>query len=85
MKDVHSCSYFCTRPACVLFQRNMLRDGLMQAEPVAWKGLTVEDMHEFKELGQYAGNVAIMVEATLRERNAPQQAEPTADFFKGLK
>ena len=24
--DIHSCSYFCTRPACVLEQRDKLRD-----------------------------------------------------------
>jgi hypothetical protein len=24
--DIHSCSYYCTRPACVLAQRNELRD-----------------------------------------------------------
>ena len=24
--DIHSCSYFCTRPACVLAQRDELRD-----------------------------------------------------------
>jgi hypothetical protein len=35
MSDIHSCSYFCTRPACVLQQRDELRDKLVQAEPVA--------------------------------------------------
>ena len=25
MSDIHSCSYFCERPACVLQQRNELR------------------------------------------------------------
>jgi hypothetical protein len=35
MTDIHSCSYYCTRPACVLAQRDELRDKL-QAEPVAW-------------------------------------------------
>jgi hypothetical protein len=36
MSDIHSCSYYCTRPACVLQQRNELRDKLHahQAEPV---------------------------------------------------
>jgi hypothetical protein len=36
MSDIHSCSYYCTRPACVLRQRDDLRDKLEQAEPVAW-------------------------------------------------
>jgi hypothetical protein len=36
MTDIHSCSYYCTRPACVLAQRDELRDRLeQQAEPVA--------------------------------------------------
>jgi len=26
--DIHSCSYFCMRPGCVLTQRNELRDML---------------------------------------------------------
>lgn len=36
MSDIHSCSYYCTRPECVLQQRDELRDKLMkqQAEPV---------------------------------------------------
>jgi hypothetical protein len=33
MSDIHSCSYYCTRPACVLRQRDELRDRLEQAEP----------------------------------------------------
>ena len=34
MSDIHSCSYYCTRPACVLQQRDDLRDKLeQQAEP----------------------------------------------------
>lgn len=44
MGDIHSCSYFCERPACVLAQRNELRAALAehdaqpaaQQEPVAW-------------------------------------------------
>jgi hypothetical protein len=31
MSDVHSCSYYCTRPACVLAQRDELRDRVAQA------------------------------------------------------
>jgi hypothetical protein len=30
MKDIHSCSYYCNRPECVLAQRNELRDKLAQ-------------------------------------------------------
>jgi hypothetical protein len=35
--DIHSCSYYCTRPACVLAQRNEMRDAAPpapSAEPV---------------------------------------------------
>jgi hypothetical protein len=40
MSDIHSCSYYCTRPACVLAQRDELRDRLaQQAEPVADDGV----------------------------------------------
>jgi hypothetical protein len=35
MSDIHSCSYFCICPACVLRQRDELRGKLLvQAEPV---------------------------------------------------
>lgn len=30
MTDIHSCSYYCNRPECVLAQRNELRDKLAQ-------------------------------------------------------
>jgi hypothetical protein len=33
MSDIHSCSYYCTRPACVLQQRDELRGKLEQAAP----------------------------------------------------
>jgi hypothetical protein len=33
-EDIHSCSYYCTRPECVLRQRNKFRDKLL-AEPVS--------------------------------------------------
>jgi len=37
MSDIHSCSYYCTRPECVLAQRDELRNRLeKQAEPVGW-------------------------------------------------
>ena len=37
--DIHSCSYFCTRPGCVLAQRDEMRAELArlrEQEPVAW-------------------------------------------------
>jgi hypothetical protein len=35
MSEIHSCSYYCIRPACVLRRRDELRDKLEQAEPDA--------------------------------------------------
>ena len=64
MTDIHSCSYYCTRPACVLEQRNELRDEMLarlesridthqkQAEPVA---LTVAEIEQMK--GQWSFEV----------------------------
>ena len=39
MSDVHTCSYYCDRPACIKAQRDDLRDrqaALQSGEPVAW-------------------------------------------------
>lgn len=33
--DIHSCSYFCTRPACVLAQRDELRDNALESVQMA--------------------------------------------------
>jgi hypothetical protein len=32
MSDIHSCSYYCTRPACVLAQRDELRDKMLETQ-----------------------------------------------------
>jgi hypothetical protein len=40
MDDIHSCSYFCDRPACVKAQRDKLREILYERE---WQGLTDEE------------------------------------------
>lgn len=32
MTDIHSCSYYCDRPACIKAQRNELRDKMAQPE-----------------------------------------------------
>ena len=43
MSDIHSCSYFCTRPACVLAQRDEMRDKLMkQGEAVVLTDEAIE-------------------------------------------
>ena len=47
MTDIHSCSYYCTRPACVLSQRNEFRDKLFkqQAEPEPLTVAEIEQMN----------------------------------------
>jgi len=40
MSDIHSCSYYCTRPACVLAQRDELRDRFLQRGQRVDKWLT---------------------------------------------
>jgi hypothetical protein len=32
MTDIHSCSYYCIRPACVLAQRDELRDKMLETQ-----------------------------------------------------
>ena len=41
MSDIHSCSYYCSRPACVLAQRDELRDAIeaLRAELAAARAL----------------------------------------------
>jgi hypothetical protein len=41
--SIHTCSYFCDRPECVLAQRDELRQKLEQAEK-QWVGLTDEEV-----------------------------------------
>ena len=55
--DIHSCGYYCDRPACIKAQRNELRDKLFgeqwvktysggkpnYTEPKEWVGLTEEE------------------------------------------
>ena len=34
MTDIHSCGYYCDRPACIVAQRNELRDKLFEGQAV---------------------------------------------------
>jgi hypothetical protein len=40
MDEIHSCSYYCDRPACVLAQRDELRGRLLQQSERVDKWLT---------------------------------------------
>ena len=46
MDDIHSCSYFCDRPACVKAQRDKLREILYERE---WVGLTNREIQEIAD------------------------------------
>lgn len=35
-RNLHTCSYHCTRPECILAQRNELRDRLARQKPRLW-------------------------------------------------
>jgi hypothetical protein len=64
--SIHTCSYYCDRPGCVLAQRDELRQKLEQAEK-QWVGLTNEEKHkswvmDFEDAFQY-------IEAKLKEKN----------------
>ena len=40
--DIHSCGYYCDRPACIEVQRNQLRNKLLEKKE--WVGLTDEEI-----------------------------------------
>jgi hypothetical protein len=40
--DIHSCGYYCDRHACIVAQRNELRDKLFAKE---WVGLTDDEIY----------------------------------------
>jgi len=76
MDDIHSCGYHCTRPACVLRQRNDLRGKLLaeqlSTEPIATVYRDADrqqiEFHTYVPEGE-----TIRLYAT-----PPQQAEPDA-------
>jgi hypothetical protein len=64
--DIHSCGYYCNRPACIEAQRNELRDKLLAKK---WVGLTDEEMKEiWDERGWYV-TLFQKIEAKLKEKN----------------
>jgi len=68
--DIHSCGYYCHRPACIEVQRNELRDKLLAKE---WVGLTNEELEFYtEELGQgeLGRGVLRAVDDFLKEKNA---------------
>ena len=65
--DIHSCGYYCNRPACIEAQRNELRDKLLAKE---WVGLMDAEIGEIFRAG-WSNNMdfARALEAKLREKN----------------
>jgi len=57
--DIHSCGYYCDRHACILAQRNELRDKVFTKE---WVGLTE------KETIDLALNAFALPEVSLEQR-----------------
>jgi len=78
--DIHSCGYYCDRHACIVAQRNELRDKLFEGQAVKtysggkpiekeWVGLTDEEMKEiWDERGWYV-TLFQKIEAKLKEKN----------------
>ena len=65
--DIHSCGYYCNRPACIEAQRNELRDKLLAKE---WVGLSDTEIGEIFRAG-WSNNMdfARALEARLKEKN----------------
>jgi len=69
MSDIHSCSYYCTRPACVLQQRDELRDKLEQAlEALDEIAINTHD-DTAERVARAAIAKAEAIEAALKEKN----------------
>ena len=69
--DIHSCGYYCDRHACIVAQRNELRDKLLAKE---WVGLTNDEIEDIRLEYHYAdGAVKVgyerAIEAKLKEKN----------------
>ena len=83
MDDIHSCSYYCDRPACIKAQRDKLRDEafdrkrdelkakMCEVKKPIWVGLTEEEIREIDDTCCYSlSSFVRAVEAKLREKNA---------------
>ena len=67
--DIHSCGYYCDRPACIEVQRNELRNKLLEKKE--WVGLTDEEIAEIYRAGWSNGaDFARTLEARLKEKNS---------------
>jgi hypothetical protein len=76
--DIHSCGYYCDRHACIVAQRNELRDKLFEGQTVKtysggkpiekeWVGLTDEETNAL--IRKWAGELVFEVTQALKEKN----------------
>jgi hypothetical protein len=65
--DIHSCGYYCNRPACIEAQRNELRDKLLAKE---WVELSDAEIGEIFRAG-WSNNMSFAraLQVKLREKN----------------
>jgi hypothetical protein len=70
--DIHSCGYYCDRPACIEVQRNELRNKLLEKKE--WVGLTDDEMFTLwmRSPAETENRFAFAksIEAKLKEKNA---------------
>jgi dsDNA-binding SOS-regulon protein len=78
MTDIHSCSYFCTRPACVLAQRDELRDKMLVQTELVDKWLT-------DDLPQVDKEQAEPVSALTRYNEIAEDVETTCNALERLR
>lgn len=62
MTTDHTCNYYCTRPECILAQRNELRDRIARQKPVLWvyrdnPGITTDREPGNPDLWEPLGNI----------------------------
>ena len=81
--DIHSCGYYCDRHACIVAQRDELRDKLFSDQAVKtysggkpnytqpiekeWVGLTDEETNAL--IQKWAGELVFEVTQALKEKN----------------
>jgi hypothetical protein len=90
--DIHSCGYYCDRPACIELQRNELRDKLFSDQAVKtysggkpnytqpiekeWVGLTDEEITAVKSKYGFGANIFSFISA-VRELEAELKEKNT--------
>ena len=68
--DIHSCGYFCDRPACILRQRNELRDKLFEGQAVKTYSGGKPNYTEPEEILTHEKNIQTL------DRQAAESARP---------